>query len=158
LSRVFRLCRNTYPPYNGEGARRAGGRWNSKGVRVLYLSENRSLAVLEVLVHLSPSLPDRYVLGQAEFSDELAIEKVDPEALPQNWATLFPEEQATTRRLGDEWVRAQRTAILAVPSVISGEWNYVLNPEHPDFKRISFADPIPFRFDLRLSALTNYLL
>ena len=47
--RAFRLCRTTYPAYDGEGARRAGGRWNSKGIRVLYMSENRSLAVLEIL-------------------------------------------------------------------------------------------------------------
>lgn len=49
---AFRLARNTHPLYDGEGARRSGGRWNSKGVRVLYMSENRSLAALEVLVHL----------------------------------------------------------------------------------------------------------
>jgi RES domain-containing protein len=47
---AFRLCRSAYPAYNGEGARRVGGRWNSKGVRVLYMSENRSLAALESLL------------------------------------------------------------------------------------------------------------
>jgi RES domain-containing protein len=141
LSRAFRLSRSTYPLYDGEGARRAGGRWNSKGVRVVYMSENRSLAILEVLVHLSGSLPDRYVLGQAEFSDDLAIENIPPEALPNNWATLIPEEQTTMRKLGDEWVRQQRTAILAVPSVVSGERNYLLNPAHPAFGHIRFADP-----------------
>ena len=51
--RVFRLCRANFPAYDGEGAYRVGGRWNSKGTRVLYMSENRSLAVLEILVHLS---------------------------------------------------------------------------------------------------------
>lgn len=60
---AFRLCRANYPAYLGEGARRVGGRWNSKGARVLYMSENRSLAMLEILVHLSASLPDRYILG-----------------------------------------------------------------------------------------------
>ncbi|MBL8232954.1 MAG: RES domain-containing protein, partial [Bryobacterales bacterium] len=45
--RAFRLCRATFPAYDGEGARRVGGRWNSRGTRVLYMSENRSLAVLE---------------------------------------------------------------------------------------------------------------
>jgi len=65
--RAFRLCRSSYPAYDGEGARRVGGRWNSKGVRVLYMSENRSLAVLEVLVHLSGTLPDKYLLGKPTF-------------------------------------------------------------------------------------------
>jgi RES domain-containing protein len=57
--RIYRLCRASYPPYDGEDARRAGGRWNSKGARVVYMSENRSLAVLEILVHLSGVLPDK---------------------------------------------------------------------------------------------------
>ena len=57
--RAFRLCRNSYPAYDREGARRVGGRWNSKGVRVPYMSENRSLAVLEVLVPLFGTLPDK---------------------------------------------------------------------------------------------------
>jgi RES domain-containing protein len=57
--RAYRLCRARYPAYDGEGARRAGGRWNSKGTRILYMSENRSLSVLEVLVHLTDTLPDK---------------------------------------------------------------------------------------------------
>ena len=51
--RVYRHCRPAYPPYDGEVARRAGGRWNSKGAPVVYMSENRSLGILEILVHLS---------------------------------------------------------------------------------------------------------
>jgi RES domain-containing protein len=62
--RAFRLCRSNYPTYDGKGARRAGGRWNSKGNAVVYISENRSLALLEILVHLSIVIPNRYVLGR----------------------------------------------------------------------------------------------
>ena len=105
--RAYRLCRANYPTYDGEGARRAGGRWNSKGIRVLYMSENRSLAVLEVLVHLSASIPVRYVLGAAEIPDDLPIEELNEKSLPENWATLDPSQQ-----MG----QAQRTAILSVPS------------------------------------------
>jgi RES domain-containing protein len=60
------FCRAQYPPFDGEGASRAGGRWNSKSNRVIYTSENRSLAVLEILVHLSDVLPDKYVLASAD--------------------------------------------------------------------------------------------
>ena len=74
--RAFRLCRSSYPAYDGEGARRVGGRWNSKGVRVLYMSENRSLAVLEVLVHLSGTLPDKYLLGAADIPEDVAVERI----------------------------------------------------------------------------------
>jgi RES domain-containing protein len=101
---AFRLCRANYPAYDGEGARRVGGRWNSKGTRVLYMSENRSLAVLEILVHLSASLPDRYVLGAAGIPDDVAVEVLDENGLPANWPTLDPREQEPTRRIGDEWV------------------------------------------------------
>lgn len=148
--RAFRLCRATYPAYDGEGARRVGGRWNSKGTRVVYMSENRSLAVLEILVHLAASIPDRYVPGAADIPDDVAQEVVNEDRLPANWSTLAPRDQSTTRRIGDERVEAQRSAILAVPSVVVGERNYVLNPAHPDFVRIAFAGPVPFQFDIRL--------
>ena len=147
---AFRLCRANYPAYDGEGARRVGGRWNSKGTRVLYMSENRSLAVLEILVHLSASLPDRYVLGGAGIPDDVAVDILDESELPAKWSTLDPREQELTRRMGDEWLAQQRSVILSVPSVVLGERNYVLNPAHPDFQRIAFASPIPFRFDMRL--------
>ncbi len=148
--RAFRLCRASFPAYDGEGARRVGGRWNSKGTRVLYMSENRSLAVLEILVHLAASLPDRYVLGAAEIPDKVAVEIVDDARLPADWSTLDPREQELTKRIGDQWVAEQRSAVLSVPSVILGERNYVLNPAHPDFGQIAFAEPVPFQFDRRL--------
>ncbi|MBS1874728.1 MAG: RES domain-containing protein [Acidobacteria bacterium] len=149
--RAFRLCRSTFPAYDGEGAFRVGGRWNSKGTRVLYMSENRALAVLEILVHLSTTIPDRYVLGSAQIPDDVAVEFVETQALPERWSTLDPHEQGTTWNLGDEWVRARRSAVLSVPSVVAAERNYLLNPMHPDFSRIAFADPVAFHFDARLS-------
>ena len=148
--RAFRLCRSTYPAYDGEGARRAGGRWNSKGIRVLYMSENRSLAVLEILVHLSTSIPDKYLLGTAEIPDDIPVEELSENKLSENWTTLNTREQVATRRIGDEWVEQRRSAILSVPSVIVGERNYVLNPAHPEFIRIAFADPVQFKLDIRL--------
>jgi RES domain-containing protein len=150
--RAFRLCRSAYPAYDGEGARRVGGRWNSKGIRVLYMSENRSLAVLEILVHLSGTLPDKYLLGSADIPDNLPIERIAEQDLPDRWSTLAPGEQSATRRLGDAWVERQRSAVLSVPSVIVGERNFVLNPAHPDFVLIKLAEPEPFRFDLRLTS------
>ena len=91
------------------------------------MSENRSLAVLEVLVHLSDTLPDKYVLGAADIPEDVAVERIADQDLPNGWATLTPVEQVSTRRLGDTWVERQRSAVLSVPSVILGERNYVLN-------------------------------
>lgn len=114
------------------------------------MSENRSLAVLEILVHLASAIPDRYVLGVAEIPDDVVVECADDTGLPQNWSTLDPRKQDKTRSFGDDGVRQLRSAILSVPSVVAGERNYVLNPAHPDFPRIAFADPVPFHFDIRL--------
>jgi RES domain-containing protein len=114
------------------------------------MSENRSLAVLEVLVHLSGTLPDKYILGAADIPDDATIERIAEHDLPAAWSTLSPAGQVATRRLGDAWVQRQRSAVLSVPSVILGERNYVLNPAHTDFARIGFAEPVPFQLDLRL--------
>lgn len=148
--RGYRLSRSVYPAYDGEGARRAGGRWNSKGTRVVYLSENRALCVLEVLVHLTDILPDKYVLGQADVPPDLVIESIDEATLPPTWKTLSVSEQALTRRIGDEWVACMSSAVLLVPSVVVGEQNVLCNPEHPEFTRIQWHNPVPFRFDARL--------
>jgi RES domain-containing protein len=101
---------------------------------VLYLSENRSLAVLEVLVHLSRVLPDKYFLGSPDIPDNTPVERIVDEDLREAWSTLIPAEQTATRRIGDAWVESQRSAILSVPSVIVGERNYVLNPAHADLR------------------------
>lgn len=147
---AYRLCRARYSAYDGEGAWRAGGRWNSKGTRVLYMSENRSLSILEVLVHLTDTLPDKYVLGSAQIPDDLLCETVNECDLPPNWSTLTVRNQNATREIGDLWVQSQRSAILLVPSVVVGEKNLILNPEHPDMDRIQFLEPVPFTFDARL--------
>jgi RES domain-containing protein len=114
------------------------------------MSENRSLALVEILVHLSSVIPDRYVLGAAEIPDDLAVDHIPESELPSNWATLDPSEQSATRAIGDRWIADGRSVVLSVPSVVSGERNYALNPTHPAFGHIAFAAPIPFHFDLRL--------
>ena len=146
----YRLSRSQYASYDGEGAKRAGGRWNSKGSRVLYLSESRALCVLEVLVHLTDTLPDKYVLGEAAMPDDLSYEEVRESTLSSEWKTFLISEQSQTRQVGDEWIARRSSAVLLVPSVVVGEKNILCNPEHPDFRQIQFSAPIPFTFDTRL--------
>ena len=56
-----------------------------------------------------------------------------------------------TMQIGDEWVRAGKSVALAVPSVLSAsEMNFLLNPKHPDFKKIKISQPVDYRFDSRL--------
>jgi RES domain-containing protein len=134
--------------FSGEGARIAGGRWNSKGASVVYTSENKSLAALELLVHVNPALPRNFKAFRLEFDDGM-IERIPAHDLPHDWRTEPPG--AATKALGDAWVAAARKPILAVPSVIiPQEINYLLNPAHPDFAKIHIDAPTDFTFDPRL--------
>ncbi len=134
--------------FTGEGAAKTGGRWNSRGVPVVYTSSTKSLAALESLVHLNPPVRFKYVAIRIKF-DTALVEIVPPKALPPNWRVEPPPP--STKQVGDAWVLAGRLAVLALPSVIvSGEPNYVLNPAHPDFKKISIGKPESFTFDPRL--------
>ena len=134
--------------FAGEGAAKSGGRWNSRGVLVVYTSSTKSLAALETLVHLNPPVPFKYVVFRLQFDDAL-IENVPLNRLPADWRVEPPSP--STQQLGDAWVREARSAILVLPSIIiPSEPNFLLNPAHPDFKTISIHKPEPFAFDPRL--------
>jgi RES domain-containing protein len=148
---LWRICRQRYAAAaaSGEGARLYGGRWNSRGVRVVYASTSLALAAVETFVNLEPNLqPKDLVCVQGEIPGELAIGRLDLKVLPPNWHKSRDE---SLRRFGDEWVRAAESVALLVPSAaIRGEWNILLNPAHGDFARIKFNDPEPFEFDVRM--------
>jgi RES domain-containing protein len=113
------------------------------------MSDSRALTVLELLASLSDELPDKYVLGSAEFPADL-IEAIADARLAPSWKTPVPEEQTATKAVGDEWVRGGTSAVLSVPSVTVGERNLLVNPAHPDYARTVFSTPRPFEFDGRL--------
>lgn len=134
--------------FSGQWAAKTGGRWNLRGVAVVYASSTRALAALETLVHLNPAAKFNYVMIGVEFDDKL-VERINVSALPSDWQIEPPP--VSIQRLGGTWVRLGRSAVLAVPSaIIPEETNYVLNPAHADFKRITIGNPAPFRFDSRL--------
>lgn len=133
---------------DGEGASKYGGRWNSKGIRMVYASETRALAALEVLVHIDRDIPVAWVVLRCGIPDKL-IEVLPPSALPDGWRDEPPS--AASRRVGDRWAREGRSAVLRVPStVVPMEHNYLLNPAHRDMRRIVVGRPEPFAFDPRL--------
>jgi RES domain-containing protein len=141
-------ARHAATAFTGEGAAKTGGRWNSRGVRVVYTSSTNSLAALETLVHLNPPVLLRYVSIRIEFEDRV-MERVALVTLPADWQAEPPPP--STKALGDAWVREARSAVLAIPSVIiPGELNYLLNPAHPDFRAIRIGKPDAFAFDPRL--------
>lgn len=135
--------------FSGEGARLYGGRWNRVGQSVIYTAESRSLALLEMLVQDEP-LRARYVLIPAHLPETVSMETLDNKALPRDWRTHAGRE--ALQSLGGEWLRQSRSCVLAVPSaVVPAELNFLINPLHPDFKRITLGEPESLETDMRLS-------
>lgn len=141
--------RHAKSAFDGEGARRFGGRWNTPGIPVVYISESRALALLEVLAGLKSVKPAQsYVLFPVSFEDSL-IEVLRPKDLPAEWRQSPPPP--TTQVLGDDWAANQKSAVLQVPSVlVPEEFNFLLNPTHPDFERIQIGIPQDIKLDSRL--------
>lgn len=147
---VWRLTLKQHTAPDGEGARRYGGRWNKPGTPVVYTSGTLSLAALEYLVHVdSDILPDALVSVKATIPDSLRIETLDSANLPADWKDkIIP---VSLQQLGTDWATRAKSPVLKVPSVvIEDEWNYVLNPLHPDFLKISWDAGRGFSFDRRL--------
>ncbi len=133
--------------FSGEGARLYGGRWNPKGLAVIYTAQSQSLAALEMLAQDIP-LRARYVIIPAKVPKQL-IEHYNLQRLPPNWRD--PAVRSTLQMIGATWVKTGRSAVLAVPSVIiPSELNYLLNPHHPDFVKIELGQATPFKLDTRL--------
>ncbi len=146
---IYRLSRSIHSALDGEGARLYGGRWNSAGRPVVYASATLSLAALERLVHLSlKTLPLDLVAYHIDVPDDLAVPTIAAALLPTDWRT--PGSDAC-RDAGDAWLTAGASVTLKVPSaVVAGEFNFLVNPWHPDFVRLSVGATIPFAFDPRL--------
>ena len=135
--------------FSGEGARRFGGRWNSPGVAVVYLSEHQSLAALEIFVHLQPLVPHEKYLAYFVEWDEAQMEQLSTKKLPLDWRASPPGP--ATMQFGDRWVREERFVVLAVPSaILPAERNFLLNPAHPDFGKLRRHKAMEFAFDDRL--------
>ncbi len=149
---TYRICKTKYATtwFDSEGAYRYGGRWNSRGTRILYTAGNLSLAALEMLVHLNDEeILLAYSFATAEFDESLILSVEDFRPLPENWSdSPAPLE---IQRIGDEWAREQSSVVLKVPtSVLPVEFNYLINVEHREFSKVQLGKPQTFTFDERL--------
>jgi RES domain-containing protein len=149
---AWRLVKEKYAgtAFDGEGARRHGGRWNHPGTAVVYVSGSMSLAALETFVHLGRAASGlKYVTFAVDIPDAVEVTKIGVRALPANWRSEPPGDE--TKQIGTEWADKGETAVLDVPSVIiPGESNLLLNPAHTDFRRLVAALPRAFSFDPRM--------
>ena len=145
---VYRVSKRQYQQdIMGTGAYLAGGRWNTAGNYMLYTAASRSLAILEVLVHISRNRPiDDYSIIVLYIPDNLFVNAVDPAALSDNWR----EEYAQTQLIGDQWLVNQSSMLLKTPSaLVKAEYNYLLNPNYKTFNLVKVLDYEPLQFDER---------
>ena len=147
---VWRIVKRKYEAtaFDGEGASKYGGRWNSPGKRLVYTAGSKSLALLELLVYIDSSVLSSYVVIPVTFSDAL-LSQVDILSLPPDWkGHPAPVE---LREMGDRWLEYFGSAVLRVPSaIVPDESNYLINPDHSDFSSVEIGEPVPFEIDLRL--------
>jgi len=149
--KVYRLSRKKYTEtLSGKGAALSANRWNSKGVEMIYTAESRALAMAEVIVHLSLDLlPKDFVLLEITIPDSISLKTIHTKTLPENWSR-FPYEH-TTQMIGDNFIKENEYAVLKVPSaVVRGDFNFLINPFHPEFETIKITSKQPFLFDRRL--------
>ena len=151
--RIWRLCREPYAAeaFSGEGARRFGGRWNTRGVRMVYASTSLALAAIELFIHLEPGqVPGDMVSISAELPEGEPARTIEPQALGEGWWTDEPAPP-TPREIGDAWIAGRELLALRVPSVpIRSEWNVLVNPLHPRVSEVRIESPQPFIFDARM--------
>ena len=148
---LFRLHNKKYPAeLSGVGAAKFGARWNSKGTEVVYLAHSRALAFAEVAVHLNVSnLPARFSMLTVFVPTDVLVAELDLHDLGDDW-NAFPEN-FSTQQIGDAFVNKLQFCILKVPSaVVKGDFNFVINPKHTDFKRIQITNQDDFPIDSRI--------
>ncbi len=133
---------------SGEGARLYGGRWNSPGRPMVYLSMSRALSALEQLVHLPT--PESRRIPRVILTVKIPTELIGGEFWPEEgWRDDPPGKGSTDQ--GDDWLLAASTVGVFTPSaIIPEEKNLLLNPLHPDFQKVVIIETKPFSFDPRL--------
>jgi RES domain-containing protein len=147
---VYRLSKSNYSrDLSGKGAERSGGRWNSKGVAMIYTGESRALCTAEIAVHTPlGNLPVNYEIISIEIPDEF-IGEVDSSSLPIGWNAI--PHSHLTQDIGDRFISDCVYLILKVPSaVVQGDHNYLINPNHKEASKVKILEVKGFNFDKRL--------
>lgn len=158
--KVYRIERKKYldTTLKGIGAARTEGyRWNSLNTFLIYTSASRALATLEVSVHLdlNEDLPtDRYYV-EIDIPDDIEILELKYKDLPKDWETKPPILE--TQFIGDDFVADSEAAVLKVPSsIVTPEFKYLINPNHPESKRITVISKTPLKFDERYKQIKGH--
>ncbi|HUZ61600.1 MAG TPA: RES family NAD+ phosphorylase [Hanamia sp.] len=145
---VFRLTTGKYAnDISGTGAKIYGGRWNPVGLAGLYASQYISLAILEILVRATKATsPDSYTLTSFEIPDN-GVYQVQMKKIKNNWKF----DLKYTQGIGEDFLNENKSVSLQVPSaIVPQENNFLLNPLHPDFKKVKIISSELLELDKRL--------
>jgi len=89
------------------------------------------------------------VMITIDIPEDISIEKINLKKLEENW-NAHPAI-SSTKKIGDTFIDSLENCILKVPSaVVKGDFNYLINPYHNDFKRIKIIELTNFPFDNRM--------
>lgn len=147
---VYRIAKTKYSDdLSGEGARLYGGRWNHKLVPCIYTSESRALAALEYSVNVNIDyIPRALSIATIEIPDTV-IEILRIADLPGDWKQ-FPAPPSA-KDFGTKLLTKTDSAVIGIPSsIIPTEYNYLLNPLHPENVTFKIQDIQDFIFDVRI--------
>jgi RES domain-containing protein len=149
--KVYRITSKKYAgDISGTGAAIYNGRWNKKGIPVLYTGESVEIALLEMVVHTPPMLIPKLDLLVLEIPDD-SIEVLIAENLPSNWKD-YPAPSILAE-IGENWINEGSKLALKVPSSISPTaCNYILNTKHPKYDKVKVISREDFYFDPRLKS------
>ncbi len=146
---VYRITNSHYKDdISGTGAKLKGARWNMPGSSMLYTAEHISLSALELLVHVGfEDIQKFYHLLSIFIPDDAAMREINADKLKKDWY----EDEDYSAFMGTEFINNNLNLVLKVPSaIIPEEHNFLINPQHKDFKKIKIKKSNPFIFDERL--------
>jgi RES domain-containing protein len=137
----------SYPIFDATGSQLAPGRWNTAASPIIYASEHYATAMLEIVANCTGRVPPNQHFVQITIPYGVAYEMLNPAHLP-GWDDI---SRAPSRAYGEAWQTSRRSLLLLVPSVVARmERNVLINPEHPDFPRITHSLHEPVWWDRRL--------
>jgi RES domain-containing protein len=145
---VFRIGLAKYTSSLNASGRAA--RWNPNDIEMIYTAGSRSLACLENVVHRNQiGLNQSFKVMTIEIPDDFCILTIEQKKLQTGWTEFH--NMPVTQKLGEEWIKEAKSPVLRVPSaIINAEYNYLINPLHPDFKSIKLLKSEIFIFDKRI--------
>ena len=146
---VWRVVTQRYAEtaFSGEGARLYGGRWNPKGLAMVYTAQTQSLALLEMLVQDAP-LHASYMMIPVRVPERVILH-LDQNSMPADWRELSGRHDL--QHLGAAWIHAATSAVLAVPSaVVPAVLYYLLNPAHAVYASLEVGARTEWLTDQRL--------